>query len=490
MNKYLLTLVISVLCLVFFIFFGYQRLSNVVVSNILHRLNTGSVRFSFREVRYLFPFSLEIRDIQVENQGSILQSPLALITLDWNFIFGRKASLRIDLPQAQLYSDPTDFFQKMKAFRIEKVPDFTLSIHKLDFSQSLLLNRSFQVDLTKNQETLLFAIRSSQIEVSGTIEDSQRLRAHFQMISGYSSGAGNIQWNYQDNLVSGSFESPVPFSFSAELFPQKNGELELHHIEVKSPGASPFSFIGEGSFQMGNDPFCQMKGTIREEKKGRNFQMEASFRPLTQPVEGTFRLQSKDPDFSFHTSFRLNPNDSTFTLTVLPGSTAYRCPVEGGVKGSYQGGKVMVDVKTSLLNLQFPELLPEFVGKGSFAGHFSYEKKQLKEKNIVLKEQLQRIELHDRLIGESKKMREVKKFISLVSTSNVPVLVLGETGTGKELVARAIHALSARSANPFVAINASCLQENILESELFGYKKGAFTGAQTDKVGLLEIANK
>lgn len=120
----------------------------------------------------------------------------------------------------------------------------------------------------------------------------------------------------------------------------------------------------------------------------------------------------------------------------------------------------------------------------------AYEKKQLKEKNIVLEEHLQRIELHDRLIGESKKMREVKKFISLVSTSNVPVLVLGETGTGKELVARAIHALSARSANPFVAINASCLQENILESELFGYKKGAFTGAQTDKVGLLEIANK
>ena len=120
----------------------------------------------------------------------------------------------------------------------------------------------------------------------------------------------------------------------------------------------------------------------------------------------------------------------------------------------------------------------------------AYEKKQLKEKNIVLEEHLQRIELHDRLIGESKTMMEVKKFISLVSASNVPVLVLGETGTGKELVARAIHALSTRSANPFVAINASCLQENILESELFGYKKGAFTGAQTDKVGLLEIANK
>ncbi len=120
----------------------------------------------------------------------------------------------------------------------------------------------------------------------------------------------------------------------------------------------------------------------------------------------------------------------------------------------------------------------------------AFEKKQLKEKNIVLEEHLQRVELHDRFVGESKEIKEVRKFISLVSASNVPVLVLGETGTGKELVARAIHSQSARSSSPFVAINSSCLQESILESELFGYKKGAFTGAQTDKVGLLQIADK
>jgi DNA-binding NtrC family response regulator len=120
----------------------------------------------------------------------------------------------------------------------------------------------------------------------------------------------------------------------------------------------------------------------------------------------------------------------------------------------------------------------------------AYEKKQLKEKTIVLEEHLHRVELHDNFVGESKGAKEVKKFVSMVSTSDVPVLILGETGTGKELVARAIHGQSRRSVNPFVVINASCLQENILESELFGYKKGAFTGAQTDKVGLLEIANK
>ncbi len=120
----------------------------------------------------------------------------------------------------------------------------------------------------------------------------------------------------------------------------------------------------------------------------------------------------------------------------------------------------------------------------------AYEKKALKERNIVLQEQLQRVESHDTFIGASEPMKDVKKLIGLVAPSDVPVLVLGETGTGKELVARAIHDLSRRSTNQFVAVNSSTLQESILESELFGYKKGAFTGAQTDKIGLLELADK
>jgi DNA-binding NtrC family response regulator len=120
----------------------------------------------------------------------------------------------------------------------------------------------------------------------------------------------------------------------------------------------------------------------------------------------------------------------------------------------------------------------------------AYEKKALRERNIVLQEQLQRIEVHDTFIGESKQMKEVERLISLVAPSDVPVLILGETGTGKELAARAIHTVSPRSTNQFVAVNSSTFQESILESELFGYKKGAFTGAQGDKMGLLELANR
>lgn len=119
----------------------------------------------------------------------------------------------------------------------------------------------------------------------------------------------------------------------------------------------------------------------------------------------------------------------------------------------------------------------------------AYEKKELRDKTLVLEEQLQRVHVCDKFIGESDGIKAIKETIALVAKSNVPVLILGETGTGKEVVARAIHALSPRVQNPFIVINASNLQENILESELFGYKRGAFTGAQTDKVGLIQLAN-
>ncbi len=94
-----------------------------------------------------------------------------------------------------------------------------------------------------------------------------------------------------------------------------------------------------------------------------------------------------------------------------------------------------------------------------------------------------------RLIGKSPQMREVEQRLPTIAQTEASVVVYGDSGTGKEVIARAIHTLSRRAERPFVTVNCGSLPEQLLESELFGYKKGAFTGATTDTVGLVEEAH-
>src|SRR6185436_7978035 len=109
--------------------------------------------------------------------------------------------------------------------------------------------------------------------------------------------------------------------------------------------------------------------------------------------------------------------------------------------------------------------------------------------NELLRRQLREYGAFGDMVGSSNAMREIYTLIEQVAPSSVSVLVTGESGTGKEMVARTIHKLSPRANQPFIAINCAAVPETLMESELFGHEKGAFTGAANRRIGCFELAN-
>ena len=118
------------------------------------------------------------------------------------------------------------------------------------------------------------------------------------------------------------------------------------------------------------------------------------------------------------------------------------------------------------------------------------ERSQLIAENTHLRQELKSRFKFNEIVGASGKMQEVYKIIERVANSNATILIRGESGTGKELVAKAIHYNSPRADKPFIAVSCAALPETLLESELFGHEKGAFTGAAGQKLGRFELANQ
>lgn len=118
------------------------------------------------------------------------------------------------------------------------------------------------------------------------------------------------------------------------------------------------------------------------------------------------------------------------------------------------------------------------------------EKQGLRRENMLLKKDVSERDSFCGIIGKSLKMRQLFEMIQKVAASQSSVLILGESGTGKELAARSIHTYSTRKSKPFVAVNCGAIPENLIESELFGHKKGSFTSAVSDRPGLFEQAEE
>jgi two-component system, NtrC family, response regulator PilR len=118
------------------------------------------------------------------------------------------------------------------------------------------------------------------------------------------------------------------------------------------------------------------------------------------------------------------------------------------------------------------------------------DRKRLQQENVLLKRAMHTANQFSNIIGNSSSMQQVFELVETIAPTGSTVLITGESGTGKELVARAIHVRSPRSDRPFVAVNCGALTETLLDSELFGHMRGAFTGADANRKGLIEVADK
>ena len=174
-------------------------------------------------------------------------------------------------------------------------------------------------------------------------------------------------------------------------------------------------------------------------------------------------------------------------LTLLAKATALNPPPVVIVITGFATVETAVEAmrKGAFDYLQKPFKLDEF--KLSIQRALNYN--QAISENVYLRKQLKHKFQFDQIVGLAPKMQEVFKMVERVADTDSTILILGESGTGKELVARALHFNSRRQFAPFIPINCAALPENLLESELFGHCKGAFTGAINDKKGLFEEAD-
>ncbi len=154
-------------------------------------------------------------------------------------------------------------------------------------------------------------------------------------------------------------------------------------------------------------------------------------------------------------------------------------------------GLIYVDSRTTknVFTEQDKVFLAAFANMAAISIENARLQARLRQENLILKEEISRQYRFENIVGQSTKFLTVLSVVEKVLDSSVPVLIQGESGTGKELVAKAIHYNGPRKEKNFVAQYCGALPETLLESELFGYKKGAFTGASTNKMGLFEMAD-
>jgi Nif-specific regulatory protein len=229
------------------------------------------------------------------------------------------------------------------------------------------------------------------------------------------------------------------------------------------------------------------RGLSEEEKRrgkyrpgeGITGKVVATGRPIAVP------LLNEEPTFLDRTGARKNLEITNLSFLCVP--------IKSGnvVVGALSVDRVAVEDAVTLDGeLRFLEAIADLIAQTVEVRRQHYSRiHTLEQENIELRKTLESRGKPDQMIGNSSSMREVYRQIAQVAPSGTSVLIRGETGTGKELVARAVHQKSLFSKGPFVPVNCAALPESLLESELFGHEKGSFTGATMKRIGRFEAAD-
>jgi DNA-binding NtrC family response regulator len=208
------------------------------------------------------------------------------------------------------------------------------------------------------------------------------------------------------------------------------------------------------------------------------------FKSARDGVEGIQMITTEDPDIilldikmpgmtGLEVLDKLKKVESHPDVLMLSGHAETEMVVEAMKRGAIEFIKKPFDIEEVGIHL------------GS-----ALERRSLKKEVVDLKEELKATREYQMFVGESPSMVRVKELIEQVANSDLTVLIRGESGTGKEIAARTLHAKSSRGRKPFVKVNCAAIPRDLLEAELFGYEKGAFTGAHRTKQGRFESANK
>ena len=186
----------------------------------------------------------------------------------------------------------------------------------------------------------------------------------------------------------------------------------------------------------------------------------------------------------------LHPQDAEVVISELPGK------LQSGLPFEYEMRLKNRDGQYRWFNYRLNPMLDEqgrvtrWYAAGTDIDELKRAEQRLQEENVALREEIDRASMFEEIVGTSAALKKVLARVSKVAPTDSSVLITGETGTGKELVARAIHQRSGRSSHTFVSVNCAAIPRDLIASELFGHEKGAFTGAMQRHLGRFELAEK